>query len=95
MSWTETYDGVFFLSLATILASSFAVAIRYCLKSKCEDFSICYGLLRVERRVDLETQVDLRTLELGMRDDETDATGVPPAQRRPSLNQQPQTQPQN
>jgi hypothetical protein len=87
MSWTETYDGVFFLSLATILASSLAVAIRYCLKSKCEDFSICYGLLRVERRVDLETQVDLRSLELGIRDDDTDATGLPTAQKRPSLTQ--------
>ena len=81
MSWIDTYDGVFFLSLATILAGSFGVAIRYCLKSKCEDFSLCYGLLRVERRVDLETQVDMRSLELGLRDEENPPTGQ--AQKRP------------
>ena len=86
MSWTTVYDGVFFLSLATILAGSFGLAVRYCLKSKCEDFSLCYGLIRVERRVDLETQVDMRSLELGLREEEEPITGQ--AQKRPSLNSQ-------
>jgi hypothetical protein len=87
MSWIEEFNGIFFLSLATILAGSFGLAIRYCLKSKCEDFSLCYGLLRVERRVDLETQVDMRALELGINNDEV-STQV--AERRPSLTQQSQ-----
>jgi hypothetical protein len=86
MSWIEEFNGIFFLSLATILAGSFGLAIRYCLKSKCEDFSLCYGLLRVERRVDLETQVDMRALELGVKD--TDE--ISPPERRPSLTQQSQ-----
>jgi hypothetical protein len=87
MSWIEEFNGIFFLSLATILAGSFGVAIRYCLKSKCEDFSLCYGLLRVERRVDLETQVDMRALELGINNDEVSPQV---AERRPSLTQQSQ-----
>jgi len=88
MSWIEEFNGIFFLSLATILAGSFGLAIRYCLKSKCEDFSLCYGLLRVERRVDLETQVDMRALELGVKD--TDEVSTQVAERRPSLTQQSQ-----
>lgn len=85
-TWIEEFNGIFFLSLATILAGSFGVAIRYCLKSKCEDFSLCYGLLRVERRVDLETQVDMRALELGIKD--TDEVSLQVPERRPSLTQQ-------
>ena len=87
MSWIQEFNGIFFLSLATILAGSFGVAIRYCLKSKCEDFSLCYGLLRVERRVDLETQVDMRALELGIKDNDEVSSQVPVAERRPSLTQ--------
>ena len=87
MSWIQEFNGIFFLSLATILAGSFGLAIRYCLKSKCEDFSLCYGLLRVERRVDLETQVDMRALELGIKDNDEVSSQVPVAERRPSLTQ--------
>ena len=68
--WISTYDGVFFISLATILAGAFGVSIRYCLKSKCEHFSICFGLLTVDRRVDLEVQEHIRELELGVQDEE-------------------------
>lgn len=70
MSWMDTYDGVFFLSLATILAGAAGVAFRYCFKSKCENFSVCYGLLSIDRRVDLETNIDLRALELGIKEDD-------------------------
>lgn len=87
MSWTDTYDGVFFLSLATILASSLAVGIRFCLKSKCEDFSLCYGLLKIERRVDLETQVDLRAIEMGIKEDDADLGAIVQQQKRPSITQ--------
>lgn len=63
MSWIGTFNGVFFLSLATILSGSFGLALRYMLKSKCEDFSLCCGLLSVKRRVDLETTIDMKELE--------------------------------
>ncbi len=60
-----TYDGVFFISIATILAGSFGLSVRYCLKSKCEKFSICCGLLEINRRVDLEVQEELAMMEMG------------------------------
>ena len=71
MSWTPLgIDGVFFLSLTTILAGSFGLAVKYCLKSKCEHFSLFCGLIKIDRRVDLETQEHLREIELGINDEE-------------------------
>ena len=32
MSWIQTYDGVFFISLATILVGAFGLSVKYCLK---------------------------------------------------------------
>jgi hypothetical protein len=70
MSWIETYDAVFFISLATILVGAFGVSAKYCLRSKCEHFSCCWGLFTIDRRVDLEVQEEIRALELGIREDE-------------------------
>jgi hypothetical protein len=70
MSWIETYDAVFFISLATIIVGALGVSAKYCLKSKCEHFSCCYGLFVIDRRVDLEVQEEIRALELGINEDE-------------------------
>jgi hypothetical protein len=70
MSWIDTYDAVFFISLATILVGAFGVSVKYCLKSKCEHFSLCCGLLNIDRRVDLEVQEEIKAMELGIKDDE-------------------------
>ena len=70
MNWINTYDGVFFISLATILVGALGVSAKYCLRSKCEHFSCCYGLFVIDRRVDLETQEHIRELELGVKEDD-------------------------
>lgn len=86
MAWTPLgVDGVFFLSLATILAGSFGLAVRYCLKSKCEHFGLCFGLISIDRRVDLEVQEHIRELELGMTDEE-EKKETKESKKRPSLN---------
>jgi len=67
MSWQPIgIDGVFFITIFTILTGFLGLSIRYCLKSKCEHFSICYGLLKIDRRVDLEVQEELKQIELGI-----------------------------
>ena len=68
--WMSVYDGVFFISLATILVGAFGVSVKYCLKSKCEHFSLCYGMIKIDRRVDLEVQEEIKALELGVYDAE-------------------------
>ena len=65
MAWTDIYDATFFLAVGSLIISALTLTAKYCLKSKCEHFSICCGLLKIDRRVDLETQVDLQQIESG------------------------------
>jgi len=81
MIWYDQFNAVFFISLSTIIVSFFGVAVRYCLKSKCEHFSLCFGLINVDRRVDLEVQEHIRELELGAEEKDEETTSV----RRPSI----------
>ena len=53
-----------------ITTSLIGLAIKYCLKSKCEKFSLCFGLFEINRRVDLEVQEELAQMELGMVNDD-------------------------
>ena len=84
----QTYDAVFFISVGTMITGLIAIMIKYCLKSKCEHFSLCFGLIKIDRRVDLEVQEEMHALEMGVND--TDQ----PIQQQPtqSTKQPPQTQ---
>ena len=70
MSWTTVYDGVFFISLSTIVVGAFGLSLKYCLKSKCESFSLCFGLINLKRNVELEVEEHKTDLENGITDDE-------------------------
>lgn len=67
--WMTTYDGVFFISLGTLIIGFLGLIVRYALKSKCEKFSCCFGAFVIDRRVDLEVQEELAQMELGVTDD--------------------------
>lgn len=54
MSWTQDYDAVFWITLCTILCGSLGLAMKLCMKSKCENLSLCCGLVEVHRNVELE-----------------------------------------
>jgi len=59
MSWIETYDATFFITITTIITGFLGLTIRFCLKSKCEDINVCFGLLNIKRRVELETDIEM------------------------------------
>lgn len=61
MVWYSEFNSVFFITVITILTGSLALAFKFCLKSKCENFSCCFGMLSIERRVELEDDVELQT----------------------------------
>jgi hypothetical protein len=56
-------DAVFWVSLATITAGLIKFTITYCLKSKCSDFSICFGLLKIKRDVNVEKEIEISQME--------------------------------
>lgn len=70
MNWIETFDGIFWISLATLLTGSVGMGIKFCLKSKCEHFSCCFGVVTIDRRVDLEVEEEIKAMELGIKNDE-------------------------
>lgn len=65
-AFTEEYNSVFFISLATLLIGAFGVGLKFCLKSKCENISLCCGLIKVKRNVELETELEEKELEMGI-----------------------------
>jgi hypothetical protein len=62
--WIEIFDAVFWLSAGTLLTTFLGLALKYALKSKCETCSLCYGLINIARRVDLEAQTESKELEI-------------------------------
>jgi len=91
--WTAQYNAVFFISIGSMVIGFLSLIIRYCLKSKCEHFSLCYGILTIDRRVDLEVQEEMSRIEHGLPEDDipTPQTQQPPPQmsmKRPSLTEQ-------
>lgn len=74
MSWIDEFGSVFFVSVGTLLVGAFGVAVKYCLKSKCEHLSLCFGLIKIDRRVDLEVAEEMKAMELGRHESKEDIT---------------------
>lgn len=87
--WQDTYDAVFFISIGSMVIGFFGLIIKYCLKSKCEHFSLCYGILTIDRRVDLEVQEEMSRIEHGLPEDDIPAPQAtqPQSMKRPSLSE--------
>ncbi len=72
MSWIDQYNSTFFISLATLLVGAFGLSVKYCLRSKCEDLNLCFGLLKIHRNVQLEAEIEKRELELGIEENKNE-----------------------
>ena len=58
MAIDEGVNGMFYLSLATLLCSSLTLLIRFCYKSKCREFKcLC---IKIKRDVNIEKEEDLK-----------------------------------
>jgi hypothetical protein len=57
-SFYDEFNSVFWLSLATMILGSFAVCLKYCYQSKCQDILLCYGLINIHRDIDVEAEID-------------------------------------
>jgi hypothetical protein len=64
MTWENTFNAVFFISAGTLVTGFLGLALKTCLKSKCEHFNCCFGLFSIDKRVDLELQSELKEMEL-------------------------------
>ena len=56
MSWFNTFNDVFFISIATLTFRFLGVVIKSMLASKCDNVNICCGLIKIHRAVELEVE---------------------------------------
>jgi hypothetical protein len=70
--WITTFDAVFFLTIGSLVCGEFALVIKHCLKSKCDNVNLCFGLITVHRNVELETEEEMKELELDVKDKDDD-----------------------
>ena len=68
--WIEIYDAVFFITIGTLLFGCIGLSIKYLLKSKCDNVNLCYGLIKVHRNVKVEEELEMKKIELGIKDDD-------------------------
>ena len=56
--WYEEFNSVFFTGIATMAFGALALLVRYGFASKCDNVSICFGMLRIHRAVELEDNIE-------------------------------------
>lgn len=55
--WFDTFNSAFWITVGTMTFGFLAVALKTALASKCDDLNLCYGCVKIHRRVELETPV--------------------------------------
>ena len=66
MVWYSEFNAIFFITITTIMIGSFGLILKFCLKSKCENFDCCWGLVNVKRNVDIEAQQEKYAIDHGI-----------------------------
>ena len=56
MSWYQTFDDTFWLTIGGMMVGLAGLVIRSCYRSKCEDISLC--CLKIHRNVQAEIEED-------------------------------------
>ena len=85
-------DAVFWVSIAGITVSLLKYMISYMLKSKCSDFTLCWGAIKIKRDIAIERDIEIAQInnlskdQINTDEKETDETGLAPTIKRPSLN---------
>jgi hypothetical protein len=63
-------ESVFLLSVVTIASGIIGLCIRYLFKCKCNEFSLCCGLINVHR--DIESEKEIASFEFAQGTSEED-----------------------
>jgi hypothetical protein len=60
------FNSGFFLTIVGIVTAFLSGSLVYCIKSKCTKCSLCYGLIDIQRDVDVEEKIEEAELEKGI-----------------------------
>ena len=63
---TVEFGSTFWLTMSGLIITFLGILIKYCLKSKCKECSICYGFIKIVRDVDAENKEEEMELDHGI-----------------------------
>ena len=52
--WYDDFNSVFFITVGTMVFGFLGIVLRYAFLSKCDNVSICFGLIKIHRVVQIE-----------------------------------------
>lgn len=52
--WYETFNDIFWISISATVFGFLGITVKNIMKSKCDQTSLCWGLISIHRRVELE-----------------------------------------
>ena len=55
--WYDDFNSVFFITVGTMIFGFLGIVLRYAFLSKCDNVSICFGLIKIHRVVQIEEDV--------------------------------------
>jgi hypothetical protein len=59
----STFNSVFWISTISLILGSIGLSIKYCLKSKCNKINLCFGLIKIDRDIEAEEEIELSVNE--------------------------------
>jgi len=62
-------DSSLIIALSTILSGIALLMLKLCFKSKCSDVSLCFGLLKIKRDVEVERKIEEVEIQHNHQDD--------------------------
>jgi hypothetical protein len=55
--WYDDFNSVFFITVGTMIFGFLGIVLRYAFLSKCDNVSICFGLIKIHRVVQIEEDI--------------------------------------
>jgi len=52
----------FYITIAGIISGFLGITLKLCLKSKCEDVNVCWGLFNIHRNVQIEEDLEINNI---------------------------------
>jgi hypothetical protein len=59
---TEEFGATFWLSAGAVIVGLVSLLAKFAYKSKCESFSLCFGLFKVKRNIEAEVREDIESM---------------------------------
>ena len=76
---------VFWVYIATIAAGLIKYIIAYVLKSKCSDFNLCWGMMKIKRDIAIERDIEIAQINHNVNPDLDIEINDGPNIKRPSI----------